>query len=602
MTSINLLSPDGQPAGVLRTEEGFEVIQPWGKYELPAVELPEGWYELTVMGATGVSLELYEDAGFRLIELQATQQSPAYVRLTGGLYTPSLMVGCRPGLYSVSAATLRPFSTIRRYGLLLRRLVQALASGISFQKLWHLMRLALSKGRTYGIRARQADGPETMGVLSTQDQKFDWGHSNGKARMKRLKHRPVFLLAGKDGRALPDTAYPDQIYENFTVDASKAHDFIVVLGATDRLLPDALLLFAEHIDRHPETHVIVSDKWIEGHTTANVAWDPLLYARGHLPTPFAVRRKVFPEAGFDNQQDFSIIGIPVASASQADDFVEYISQSPQSRLACSIIIPTRDRADLLTACLEGLFDRTDWPHEVIVVDNGSVEPETFALFRAYEPKGLRVIRADIPFNFSILSNMGAQAATHPFLVFLNNDVVLHRTDWLKHMMSYAMLEQVGAVGAKLLYSDRRLQHGGVALGLTQLCGHLWRGLAYEQQKTAPQLSFSSLRSAVTAACLCMAKYKFDAVGGFDAQDFPVTLNDIDLCMKLLDKGWFNIYAAQAEAFHLEGESRGDDVDIEKAERRLKELNAFSRKWSDRCENDPYLSHEVARSSERFRIR
>ena len=138
------------------------------------------------------------------------------------------------------------------------------------------------------------------------------------------------------------------------------------------------------------------------------------------------------------------------------------------------------------------------------------------------------------------------------------------------------------------------------LGLSQLCGHLWRGLARDLQDAEPRLAHSSLRRAVTAACLCVSRARFDAVGGFDAERFPVTLNDIDLCLKLEAAGGVNIYCATAEAYHLEGESRGADDDLAKAARRHTELLAFSRTWrgEDGQIGDPWLPPSLSRAGER----
>jgi GT2 family glycosyltransferase len=138
--------------------------------------------------------------------------------------------------------------------------------------------------------------------------------------------------------------------------------------------------------------------------------------------------------------------------------------------------------------------------------------------------------------------------------------------------------------------------------MTQLCGHPWRGLPPAGQQDVDRLCRNSLRAAVTGALMCLSRARFEAVGGFDEAAFPVTLNDVDLCLKLHAHGWFTAYAAQAEAYHHEGESRGADIDPEKQARRQRELNAFAAKWSRMIEGDPWLPACVSRATERFDFR
>ncbi len=597
MKPINLLTSTGQDAGARPFAKGFVVKRPWGEYCLGTLQIAEGWYEL-VAEASGLILCLQDHERFNRIELQAKSGTPGYVRLSAGTYEVSVMPGARPGLHRASMAEFRPIPLLRFIDLLTRRFWQAIKGRMSVERVIELVRMAFAK-RTFGIRAAGAVVDSDLGVLSAADLARDKGNpveGDFSKRIEAVTDGPRFLIQGRDPSW---AAIAAQVYSNHTVNANEPYDYVVVLGDDDVLMPDALLLFAEHILTRPQTQIIVADKWIGGRPTARVAWDPLLYW-GKLPTPFAYSRGADIVATFANQSAFSIVDVPLAAAQTADVFPSYPKEPLADRPPCSIIIPTRDRADLLESCLKGLFDATPWPHEVIIVDNGSVEPATFAIFAAYAEKGLKVIRADIPFNFSTLCNLGAKAASHEYLVFLNNDVVLHREDWLERMMTFAVLPEAGAVGARLLYTDGRLQHGGVVLGLTQLCGHLWRGTARDIQDAEPRLLHSSLRSAVTGACLCVARRKYETVGGFDEKHYPVTLNDVALCLKLQEAGFFNIYSADAEAYHLESESRGADEDAKKAARRSDELKQFNHCWQ--AYRDPWLPHVVSQSTEQIHLR
>lgn len=597
MKLINLLSIVGNAAGAFPGAGGFVVEVPWGEYQLGNITLKGGWYELRAE-CQGVVLRLYDRKRFSIIDMQAKSGGPAYVRLSEGQYDMTLLPGARPGRHEIALAEFRVLPLWRRLNLLAGRLFHAINTGVSLSRILKFVRLAVSR-QTYGLRAAPDMGSETvLGVLTSADLRRDKACNlagDYSRRLNLVKAGPCFLITEKHGRPLPLSVIKTQVYQRYTIDPEAPHDFVVVVANGDILTPDALLLFAEHILRHPKARIIVADKWISGVPTARIAWDPLLYNE-QLPTVFAYRRGQSPVADFKNRHDFSIIGLAVASTETADQYVEQQFMPPADRPPATIVIPTRDRAELLKTCLQGLFENTNWPHEVIIVDNGSVEPETFALFDAYISNGLRVVRDDGPFNFSRLCNLGAGVARTEYLVFLNNDVIVDDKKWLEKLMTFAALPHAGAVGARLVYADGSLQHGGVMLGLTQLCGHLWRTLPRDLQATVPQITCSSLRSAVTAACLCVRRSLFESVGGFDADLFPVTLNDVDLCLKIQAAGYFNIYCASAEAFHLEGVSRGDDLSPEKQIRRMHELEAFEWKWGNAP--DPWMSRGVTRAMEK----
>jgi GT2 family glycosyltransferase len=589
----------GQDLGARPSADGFEVSEPFGRFVLPEIDIPGGWYELVVTGTEArIRLELFEIENFKIIDLATTVGSPGYVKLVGGKYRPSVLPGARPGRYVMENAWLKPLSLLKKVGLLNGRLQDALRSRVSLKRLVGLIKLALSKGQTFGVRSSSQQQQE-LGVLTAADKHYRDTAENLQRRLGQVENGPLFFISG----AL-ETTLADQVYRRFTFEASSPYDYTVNIGEGEVLTPDALLLFAEFALKHPGKIVVLSDKWILEQPTCHVVWDPILYASG-LPTPNCVRNGGEPLAKFENEDDFGIVPVPIAFTDTAENF-ETVGRnhfSEEIRPPCTIIIPTRDRSDLLEKCLEGLFGNTSWPHEVIVIDNGSVEAKTEKLFDDYRPFGLRVVRLDIPFNFSMLCNAGVRAATHPYIVLLNNDIVLKRSDWLSEMMAYATLPQVGAVGAKLLYPDGRLQHAGVMLGLTQLCGHLWRGLVATSQMHEPRIGTSSLRSAVTAACLCIEKTKFNLVGGLNEDQFAVTLNDVDLCLKLGEEGFVNVYAAQAVAYHHESESRGEDAaNIAKTERRLAELRAFNAAWQDKIASDPFLPSACSRATESCLLR
>ena len=598
MIEILTLPAAGGP-GAISFAGGVTVARPWGALCLDDMALAPGWYRLSLKAGGGALLQLREQATCQVIELAVTAGTCAYARIEGGTYTPELFAGARPGDYALSGLVLEPLSRLAFYRLLAGRGLGALSAGISLKQLFDLARRSLGSKGAMGVRAA-GHAASRLGVLTAADR------SAGAVTGAITGAGPRLLVRFADRPMTADDArthgLDGQSYSNYTLDEATPWDLSVQVGHGQRLTADALAQFAALAAERPEASVLLADAWEDDIPTCRVAFDPLLHAGGY-PLPHARRAGVPTGQDWVSQQDrHAIVSLPLASGPAAPSPPPpHIEPSP-ARPLVSLIIPTRDRADLLRTCLAGLFDETDWPHEVIVVDNGSVEAETKALFEAHAPRGLRVVEADIPFNFSTLCNRGAAQARGDYLVFMNNDVAPVGRDWLARMMELAVLGDVGAVGARLHYPDGRLQHGGVFLGLTQACGHLWRGLPHDAVARIDRLSRNSLRAAVTAALLCVERRKFDAVAGFDEDAFPVTLNDIDLCLRLQARGWFSAFAAGAEAIHAEGESRGTDEDPDKRARRQGELDRFTARWAPFIEADPWLPPAIMRSTEIFNLR
>lgn len=223
----------------------------------------------------------------------------------------------------------------------------------------------------------------------------------------------------------------------------------------------------------------------------------------------------------------------------------------------SIIIPTRDGLNLLRTCVESLCAKTDYPSfEIIVVDNGSREPETLQWLRSMaERKGFRVIRADIPFNWSVLNNMAAREACGEVLVFLNNDTEIVDGEWLQRLAENALRPEVGVCGPLLLYGDRTIQHAGVVVGMGGWADHVFKGEApvhYQNLFVSPVLQRQVL--AVTGACMAVARDTFESLGGFD-ESFIVCGSDVELCLRAHARGLATVYVARAVMIHHESKTR-----------------------------------------------
>ena len=267
--------------------------------------------------------------------------------------------------------------------------------------------------------------------------------------------------------------------------------------------------------------------------------------------------------------------------------------------AVSLIIPTRNRTELLRTCLEGLA-RTDYPAmEIIIVDNDSDDPSTLELLASLVAPRHKVVRHAGPFNYSAINNAAVRHVRSPFLCFLNNDIEILDPDWLAILVEQARREDVGAVGPMLLYPDGRVQHAGVVLGVGGGAAHAHRDLRPEEQGYFRRHALPQFVSAVTGACLVVRRDRFDAAGGFDEENFPVAFNDVDLCLKLSRLGYAALYEPRTRLVHHESKSRGYDRDPVGARRLAGELAALKAIWHTDQRPDPYHHPSLSPYSEQF---
>ena len=260
---------------------------------------------------------------------------------------------------------------------------------------------------------------------------------------------------------------------------------------------------------------------------------------------------------------------------------------PSPQPLVSVIVPTRDGAGLLKACAEGLLAWTDYDNiELLIVDNGSEEPATFALFETLlaDPR-VRILPQPGPFNFSALNNRAAEQARGEVLLLLNNDTEVIEPGWLAEMVSHALRPEVGAVGAKLIYANGRIQHAGVVLGRGTEITHQLRLAERTDPGPDGELALTRTVAAVTGACLAVRRSVFVEAGGLDEVNLAVGFNDIDLCLRIAALGYRNVWTPFACLFHLESVSRGHDEAPEKRERMMRELNWMTATWG------PALAHD-----------
>ena len=263
----------------------------------------------------------------------------------------------------------------------------------------------------------------------------------------------------------------------------------------------------------------------------------------------------------------------------------------------SIIIPNKDHIDDLKRCIDSILEKSTYDNfEIVVVENNSKEEKTFAYYRqieendkitvvTYEPK------PDEGFNYSKVNNFGVSFSKGEYVLFLNNDTEVITVNWLEEMLMYAQRADVACVGAKLYYPNKTIQHAGVVLGLGahRTAGHSHYMQHRENLGYMGRLCYTQDVSAVTAACLLVKRAVYDEVGGL-GEDFAVSLNDIDFCLKAREKGYLNVFTPFAELFHYESASRGLDMTGENAERYNKESEYFRNKWEEvLSKGDPYYN-------------
>lgn len=268
---------------------------------------------------------------------------------------------------------------------------------------------------------------------------------------------------------------------------------------------------------------------------------------------------------------------------------------PQALPLVSLIVPTRNGLKLISQCINSICTKTLYPrYEILVIDNGSDDPETLSYFRLLADNSrIRIIRDDRQFNYSALNNAAVREARGEIIGLLNNDIEVITPEWLGEMVSLALQPGVGAVGAKLLYPDDTIQHAGVVLGIGGVAGHI--------HKFAPGTFTGYMNwagvirsySAVTAACLIIRKSIYLEVGGLNEQDLAIAYNDIDFCIRVRNAGYRNVWTPYAELYHHESATRGADNVPERRVRHMKEFSWMTSRWGDALLGDPAYSPNLA---------
>lgn len=259
----------------------------------------------------------------------------------------------------------------------------------------------------------------------------------------------------------------------------------------------------------------------------------------------------------------------------------------------SIIIPIKDKVDLLKTCLDSIRKKSTYrSYEILIVDNGSVEKQTTDYLQ--RQSDCRVLRYDIPFNYSRLNNLAAAEARGDYLLFLNNDTEVITPEWLEEMLQHGTRTGVGVVGSKLLYPDNRIQHAGVVLGIGGVAGHSHKYFPRHAGGYFSTLADIRNYSAVTGACMLVPTELFRDINGFDEVNLGVAFNDVDLCLRIRERGYLCVYTPYAELYHFESVSRGDSLDPA-------EVYYMLERWGNHLSADPYYNVHLSKTSEDFQM-
>jgi GT2 family glycosyltransferase len=443
-----------------------------------------------------------------------------------------------------------------------------------------------------------------------------------------------------------------------------ADDLVASIGPDDVLPPPALYMIAAELDAHPDADILYSDEDVvdaEGNRCDpffKPDWSPaLLHVQDYVRRLAVCRAALVREVGgpreeFEAAREYDLAlrvaartaperirhiphilyharvpqGPVVASCTEAamralrahfqaiDEPADVLPglvlgawrvrhPLPQPAPLVSLIVPTRDRVELLRPCIDGLLHRTRYPSlEIIIVDNESREPATLAFFEELEGESrVRLLRVEGAFNFSAVNNRAVAATRGALIGLVNNDIDVIEPGWLEEMVSQAAQPGVGAVGAKLYYSDDTIQHAGVVLGIGSIAGHVHRHAPRAAAGYCGWLQTVRDVSCVTAACMLVWKRVYDEVGGLDEANLRVAFNDVDFCIKIREAGYRLVWTPYAELYHRESASRGSDLTPQHIGRFEREKAHLTERWGALLERDPFYNPNLTLEDESFSL-
>jgi GT2 family glycosyltransferase len=432
-------------------------------------------------------------------------------------------------------------------------------------------------------------------------------------------------------------------------------DWVGFLDHDDLLEPDALFQNVKWLQKHPEADLIYSDedKLTERGFDSPIFkpdWSPDYFLSCNYVCHFTlIRRELIKQVGgfrskFDGAQDYDLFLRVIEQTNRIDHiprvlyhwrrtltstadnvqckpgmlqagrlaleghlerkqqaghvtvdwrtYLYWVKRELTEAKKISIIIPVRDRVDLLAHCIDNLTRKTIYaPYEIIVVDNDSQSEDARAYFSHFKH---RLLHYSGPFNLSALNNFAVKQTDSPWLLFLSYHTEVLDADWMTTMAEHVQRPEVGAVGPRLLYPDDTVQHAGIVVGVGGIAEYAFRGSPAEVPGVCRQLQATRNYSAVTGACLLTRRDVFEEVGGFDEECLPVHFNDVDLCLKMRRAGYSIVYTPFARLYHHESRVRSQPVEP-------LEANPMRERWTQVLERDPYYNPNLSRERADFSL-
>lgn len=396
---------------------------------------------------------------------------------------------------------------------------------------------------------------------------------------------------------------------DYAIDNLRANNYICHFSMFDKKLLEGTELYRTKFDGSQDHDMILrlTDK------ARNVVHVPklLYYWRQHAGSvssgveakPYVVESARGAVADHLRRHGFSNFKI---TSTRAFETIFKITYEIIGEPKISIIIPNKDHVEDLRRCITSIIEKSTYDnYEIIVVENNSETREIFAYYEelANNP-AVKIITYKGDFNYSAINNLGVSEASGEYVLLLNNDIQIITVNWMEELLMYAQRPDVGAVGAKLYYPDKTIQHAGVVIGLGahRTAGHVHYRQKRENLGYMGRLCYAQNMSAVTGACLLVKKALYEEAGGLD-ESFAVSLNDVDFCLKLRRLGYLNVFTPFAEAYHYESASRGSDMTGEAAVRYNDESARFREKWKAELEaGDPYYNPNFSLDKSDFSLR
>lgn len=383
---------------------------------------------------------------------------------------------------------------------------------------------------------------------------------------------------------------------DYAIDNLRANNYICHFSVFSRELLDGTELFRTKFDGSQD-HDMILRLTDRAKSVVHVPkllyywrWHPGSVASGIEAKPYAIESARGAVADHLRKHGFSHFTI---TSTRAFETIFKITYEIIGEPRISIIIPNKDHAEDLRRCISSIIEKSTYDnYEIVVVENNSETKEIFSYYEELKNNpSIRVVTYEGEFNYSAINNLGVSCASGDYVLLLNNDTQVITVNWMEELLMYAQRQDVGAVGGKLYYGDKTIQHAGVVIGLGahRTAGHTHYRQKRENLGYMGRLCYAQDVSAVTGACLMVKKALYEEAGGLD-EGFAVSLNDVDFCLKLREMGYLNVFTPFAELYHYESISRGLDTDGAKAARYNEESAKFREKWKQLLEEgDPYYN-------------